>query len=442
LAKELKANYAEHNLERLFEIVRSIREHVSATETPFIAPVIKAGILGLIVNMVEWDSNEFHGLACECAWILANVASLSGEETALLHEMAVIPKMIQLLSSKSQAVNEQALWTLANMAGDECLEYRDELIEHEEFMVKISEYLVNFSRHGRTFQEVLLWLVANLCRGKPYPPEGLIADWIPLVLTIIPELQSPEMTKDGVVTLAYMAGNSDHLIDLIVENEGCKVLIQCLANPTVKIHMPALRAIAQICSGEDQYTDHLIELGVLPILSHLLDTSRMMIVRETIWAISNILAGTSDQIQRVMETDIFAKLDNLTKIPDPIICKEILFCYSHVTGRATNEQIAALVNEFQLIEKLIRLADIGEFAVQKITLLLDAIENILRHGSFQGCADDMGAEAPQNPYAIYIERIDAYRILERLQEVDDPGIVTRTQDIVSRYFDAYEAEGN
>lgn len=98
---------------------------------------------------------------------MTNVASGTSEQTQLLLNNGAVVPLVQLLSSPSPEVREQAVWALGNIAG-EGANFRDYVLASgaiEPLMAIIGNEAsgVNLIRNA-------VWTLSNLCRGKNPPP--------------------------------------------------------------------------------------------------------------------------------------------------------------------------------------------------------------------------------------------------------------------------------
>jgi len=86
-----------------------------------------------------------------------------------------------LLKSKNQAIAEQAIWAIGNIAGD-CAAYRDMILKCGGL-----DPLVNILSTSSSFNTIKhgSWALSNLCRGRPIPKFELVSNSIPVFAQIL-----------------------------------------------------------------------------------------------------------------------------------------------------------------------------------------------------------------------------------------------------------------
>ena len=129
---------------------------------------MNTGIVEYIVKLLD---PEYYGevkLMIECSWIVANIASAyqATEIYQYLMKFDILPRAVNLFGYHNADVQENAVWIVANIAG-ETLEFRDFLLESG--IVEKMECLVPSLKNYTALATQVAWLISNLVRGKPYP---------------------------------------------------------------------------------------------------------------------------------------------------------------------------------------------------------------------------------------------------------------------------------
>ncbi|KAG2391816.1 hypothetical protein C9374_013301 [Naegleria lovaniensis] len=259
--------------------------------------------LGIVPKFIEFlmKDDEPH-LQFESAWVITGIASGSSEHTQLLIQLGAVPMLIQLLSSPNDDVKDQAVWALANIAGDgpatRNVVLRAGILAP---LLKIIEEnpKVSILRNAT-------WAVSNLFRGKPFPDFDLISPSIPVLAQLLFSTDE-EILVEVCWAFSFMTAEKEG-IERALQANVTRRLVELMGHSSANVVLPALRTIGNIVSGNDSYTQTVINCNALSILCQLLSHSKNNIRKEACWTVSNITAGSVEQIQAVIDATIIPKL--------------------------------------------------------------------------------------------------------------------------------------
>lgn len=79
----------------------------------------------------------------------------------------------------------------------------------------------------------------------------------------------------------------------------------------LSLQTPALRAVGNIVTGNDQQTQFVLDSRALECFPQLLTNPKSSIQKEAAWTISNITAGQSHQIQAVFDAGLIPHIINI-----------------------------------------------------------------------------------------------------------------------------------
>ena len=85
-------------------------------------------------------------------------------------------------------------------------------------------------------------------------------------------------------------------------------LVELLGSSEPAILTPALRSIGNIVTGDDQQTQVVLDIGVLPFFPSLLFHQKISLQKEAAWTLSNVTAGNRKQIQQVIDAELIPLL--------------------------------------------------------------------------------------------------------------------------------------
>lgn len=364
---------------------------------------------------------DFPKLQYEACWSLTNIATGPSELVRQLVEAGAVPQLIPLMTHADLEVRGQAIWALANIAGDgpECRDY----VLRMGVMAPLLSLLVAPNPTVKV-QRDATWLLSNLCRGKDAPWD-IISPSIPVLLRLLYSADNDVLT-DAAWTLLFITDSGPtHAARIMAEGLGPQ-LVSLLKHPSYAVQMPVLRVVGNILFGDENQTQALINLKVISGIEHLMKSDNPRLRKEATWGISNITAGNSSQIQTVIEnSELMHLIVDLAQYAESSTKQEAIYTLCNAVNGGTFEQIRILVQNFGVLHVLCTYLDYHQ--EQELATIMTAVDNILIAGS-------KDPKVAEDAYIQIVEQTSGLDKLEDLHSHDSEAIWKQAAEIIKRHW--------
>jgi hypothetical protein len=380
-----------------------------------------------ILKMTQ-DQSQPH-LQLESTWCLANMASGTSEQTNLLIQRNVIELFNQLAQSPFAQLSEQAIWGLGNIAGD-CVEFRNIIFKGPSIGILIDKF--NKSTDKR-ISGLIAWVFANVCRLRPSTEKinAVFRSLLAILKRVYLETNDADLKSDCLYGF-YSNAKADSL-DIFNDPQFLVALLkhyvtlQASYTSGSNILSPIHTFLGGFTSGDNMYSQMVIEVGFLPCLKNSLCIPDSAIGREVCWIFSNMAIGETEQTRRViLEEGLIEILCKLSQHTDVNLAREAIWtiCNFFLTKDDLNLKLLLDKNILQLFKfKLDADSD------QKIlTLILEALINMLEY--FRDKSQDAGL----NPFVRMLIQQGIGESIEKLQYNQSDLIYLKAHMILETHF--------
>lgn len=215
-------------------------------------------------------------------------------------------------------------------------------------------------------------------------------------------------------------------------------LVELMVHTSTSVQTSALRAVGNMCTGDDIQTQVMIDCGSLPALLSLLGSANDLVRTEVCWAISNITAGNCSLIQAVLGANLVTPLLSLLSRGNLETRKEACWAICNATSASVQnpDQTRYLVSQ-GCIPPLCDLLVCPDNRI--IQIVLEGLHNILKVGEIDKGKNGQG-ELPVNSYTLFIEDAGGMEKIHDCQNNADDKIYRTAYSLIDQYFSEDDAQ--
>uniref|UniRef100_A0AC35F6E2 26S proteasome non-ATPase regulatory subunit 5 n=1 Tax=Panagrolaimus sp. PS1159 TaxID=55785 RepID=A0AC35F6E2_9BILA len=303
--------------------VRQARRLLSCKKAPPYDKFIQSGILPTLVKFMDSKNTT---LQFDSTWILAHIASGTGEQTAAIVEAGSIPSFINLLNSPNKEIQSQALWGLKIQSQalwglshiiDKSPESRNECINSGiiQAFAKLADSEVTNLANLRN----IAWSLKNLCKHEI----GNNLMKIEVIQEILPIFEKFLESNDSLIlseTLSGVAncGNGSHTrIQTIISYKNLiKKIIPFLKYSNAKVQHSALNVIKIISKGNVQQKKILLDNGILEYMLSPIKSQNKQIKHSVLYILGKIMSAKHQQNDQIWDPKLIHEIVKLLKYND------------------------------------------------------------------------------------------------------------------------------
>lgn len=269
------------NIDHLFFLIKGLNSLLTIPNVP-IGPFIQENTHRLILKLMPTPQ-----LAKDCVGCFINLTS--NYSCTLFVEEGLIEILLGLLETCDDELANLCVWCLGNIAGDS-IECRNAV--HNKGSFEKIEKRIN----STLCKENSLWLISNLCKGKPAPPAEFLKKACELVLN--PIEKDPKIQFYALETVFYC---TNHLP--ILSNEQISDILN-IAEVNKGNNFLALKIIGNLVVLSKDYAHCLLEKNVLSILLQFIKDGSPKEKKEALLITSNLCVDLDHYLSIFLNHDL------------------------------------------------------------------------------------------------------------------------------------------
>ncbi|KAG8923881.1 Importin alpha subunit (Karyopherin alpha subunit) (Serine-rich RNA polymerase I suppressor protein) [Tulasnella sp. 417] len=282
-----------HSMDQKVQLVAALKIHRLMQKFPERArqAVISSGLLKTVAEILSSGDLE---LRAEAAWILADVAAGTLEQTAAVAAAGAVPKLVALFPSESVGSTFYALRALGHI-GSVSQRLRN-LVVQEGGVKPVLDILDVPEKHTPGMVDMASWALARYLSPSMCNPLGydVTQPMIPVVIRFIENTtdKTPEALTNAVEALYYMCSDNS-ATDTIFGTGIAPRLIELCAAKDSNLRYRAIQFFGRFACSNEKWLEAASQVGYLAVLKSCIESRDLDTQRDACWTASNIAAGHS-----------------------------------------------------------------------------------------------------------------------------------------------------
>ena len=218
--------------------------------------------------------------------------------------------------------------------------------------------------------------IRKLLSSEHSPPiaEVIHTGSLPVFIQFLEKHDDPKLQFESAWVLTNIASGTSDQTELVVNSGAIPAFVSLLGSQNDDLREQAAWALGNIAGDSPHFRDRVLQAGALQPLLHCLTTSsKIGMLRNCSWTLSNFCRGKPPPPFQYLQPAI-SVLNALLNAPDDEILTDVCWALSYLTD-GTNDRIQAVVNERDIVPRVVELLDHDTPSVQ--TPALRVIGNIV-----------------------------------------------------------------
>jgi len=352
-------------------------------DQPPIQDALDSGMVPILVSLLS-DPRTLTPTKLECVWILTNLASGTSSQSRVLVSNGVVPALVKCMEHKDVTVGSQAIWALANLAGDS-EHLRDVVIKGEAVrnLIRLSHTVPIASSPdlNSKLYENMAFCIMNLCRWKTScknTAHQLIC-MIPTLFHMVTACTNETALINACTAIATLTDgkHTDSIGDAVIKTGVQHVLVELLAHKNTEVIVWALRAIGNMLADFDWLPES--KSGLIPAIRTILSDAKhpKLLWKYACLVASNITARHHRNIQAVIDGNLMQSVLSTFNVvkddDDDVVRREATWVICNSIHMGTDAQRRYLLRQGTLPLLLNMLARSDVKLVEEILSTLDCL---------------------------------------------------------------------